>query len=116
MSLEVSIDYSVVRNDKDIELVIQGNVEPYVPANFRGHPDNWSPPEGGDALIECIQTYNEDGDLVKWNGKLTLKEEDEIKEALYQEAEDEMEAAAEDAAADAAVDAMYDRMEDYGGF
>jgi hypothetical protein len=71
---KVSTEFVVYRDSEDGEeeiiLEINGWAEPYVPANFRGHPDNWTPEEGGDTDIEEI-LYNGE----PWEGTLTPSEE-----------------------------------------
>lgn len=37
--------------------------EPDVPANLSGHPDNWSPPEGGEIEFDL---YDRKGYRAKW--------------------------------------------------
>jgi len=77
--MQVEIEFFVYRGDEEeIELTIHGDVEPYVPANLRGHPDNWTPPEGGASCVEAVLL---NGKL--WDGKLTAKERKDAEEALY---------------------------------
>lgn len=85
--MQVEIEFYVYRGEGDdeeeIELTIVGDVEPYVPANLSGHPDTWSPPEGGSACVEGILLNGE-----PWSGKLTDKETKEAETMLYQALED----------------------------
>jgi len=39
--------------DESVEVFYTG--ETYVPANFRGHPDNWTPAEGGEIEIGSVE-------------------------------------------------------------
>lgn len=84
--MQVEIEFVIYRGDEDeeeIELTIQGYVEPYVPPNLWGHPDNWTPPEGGGAYVE--QVFH-NGKL--WDGELTQKELEAAEIELYQAWED----------------------------
>jgi hypothetical protein len=79
--MQVETQLLVYRNDDEdeIELTIVGDVEPFVAGNRRGHPDNWTPDEGGSCCVEAVLL---DGKL--WDGKLTKEEEKEAEEALQQ--------------------------------
>lgn len=83
----VKITFYVERDEDDYELIVKGSAEPYVPPNFRGHPDNWSPAEGGDADVDEI-LIEVDGVLKRWTGVLTPEEEEEAREELLQALED----------------------------
>ncbi len=82
-----SISFEVERDDL-VELTIEGNVEPSVPANFRGHPDNWAPAEGGESEITAITIKDEAGKAKRWDGKLTSTESDDALEQLRDAAAD----------------------------
>jgi hypothetical protein len=97
------ITFTIERGDEELELTITGHCTKYVPANFRGHPDNWAPAEGGDSEIEEI--LRDDGK--PWSGKLTDIETKEAERALYEQAERD----AEDAATDAAVSQYEDSLD-----
>lgn len=98
----VEITFTIERDGEQIDLDIEGNVEPSTAASFRGNPDNWTPPEGGDTEVTSIAC-----DGVAWDGKLTVSEEDDVHEALREQARSDWESAAEDAAVDRAEDARY---------
>ncbi len=70
----------------EYELIIRGDVDPYVPANFRGHPDNWTPPEGGSSCVEEV-LIEVKGVEKRWTGKLTTEEEKEAEQALFDQFE-----------------------------
>jgi len=71
----------------EYELTIVGDVEPYIPANLSGHPDNWTPPEGGSSCVESV-LVEVNGVLKRWTGKLTAEEETGAEQALYDQFED----------------------------
>ncbi len=89
---QIEIEFCVEREDDEIELTILGYAEPYVPANYRGHPDNWTPPEGGGSGVEDILL-----DGKPWSGTLTIEEEQRASEEIYHRFIDEQEAAYESA-------------------
>lgn len=111
--MSINFDYNavvegfiVVRDDEEIELSIYGYGTPYVPDNFRGHPDNWCPSEGGDMDI----LYIEDEATGKASDiTLTKEEEDEAIGAL----QDALEQAVKEDAEEWAIDA-YESSRDYG--
>lgn len=59
----------------DVE--VEGTVSKYVPASFRGHPDNWYPEEGGEVEITSVTCV--DYDIV-----LTADEQKLAEEALVE--------------------------------
>ena len=44
-----------VRITQDVEFEVELEMEKYTPANFNGHPDNWSPEEGGEVNILSVK-------------------------------------------------------------
>jgi len=114
--MEVICTFVIERGDDEIELYICGDAEPYTPARFSGHPDNWSPPEGGAACVEGI--FLDEERKERWEGKLTKKEEEDAEQLLMDEFVESWRNAAEDAA-EAKAEAMRDdydcdRYGDYG--
>lgn len=108
---EVCIEFVIYRGDdeeEEIVLEVRGNAEPYVPANFSGHPDNWSPPEGGCSDVEGVFL---NGQL--WGGTLTKKENELAQEMLTNQLIANIESAAEDAAEARAEAMMDDYYDDY---
>ena len=81
--MQVEIEFFVYRGEEEIALTIWGDVEPYVPANLSGHPDDWTPPEGG---YSCVEAIFLNGRL--WDGKLTAEERKDAEEVLYNALED----------------------------
>jgi len=77
---DIIIDYTIIRNDKEIDLEICGYYNPYIPANLSGHPDYWYPDEGGEIEIESITDDNG-----PWNGLLSSKEVYEIERCLIKQ-------------------------------
>ena len=66
-------------DDSEVEVTVEGYIEPLVEANFSGHPDNWYPAEGGFAEVESV-TLVETGKPFE-----TTDEQDEtLAEALYE--------------------------------
>jgi hypothetical protein len=72
----------------EIEVKVTGTAIPYTPARFRGHPDTWSPAEGGG--IEDFEA-TVDGQPFE----LSRDEEERAVEALQERAADAAEADAE---------------------
>ena len=88
----IEIDFNEYVEDEEtpnpglIELFLEGEVEPYIAANFSGHPDNWTPDEGGTACVHKVTYWDE-----KTKKELPLPEKwfdllnkDELEEALYE--------------------------------
>ncbi len=65
----------------ELEIEVTGTCTPYIAARLSGHPDNWSPSEGGD--VEDI-TATLDGQPYE----LTSAEEDKAAELLAEKAAD----------------------------
>lgn len=82
--MQIKTEFVIERGEEEIELTILGDVEPYIPANLSGHPDNWTPPEGGHACVEVVLL----GDQL-WDGELTSEEEKKAEEALFRALEDD---------------------------
>lgn len=95
------INYTVERDEAEVELTIRGNCTEYVPANFSGHPDNWFPAEGGDSEIEKIVLAETQK---PWNGTLTEREEKEVLQFLCKQAEENIKEAKERRQVDAHED------------
>jgi hypothetical protein len=53
----VTFDYEIENEDGDVlaTLEVEAEFEPFVPGNRRGHPDNWTPDEGGS--LEGLDVY-----------------------------------------------------------
>jgi len=85
--MTVKIDFYVERNDDELELQITGNHTPGRPANLRGHPDNWSPPEGSETEIILVEVYR-NKKFEKWEGELTSDEEKLALEKIAEQAEE----------------------------
>jgi hypothetical protein len=81
MILITEIERRINEEDTTITLTVEAIVT-IVPANFRGHPDNWTPDES-----ECdIQSItDEEGN--DWTNELTSKEYDDLVQRCFQEAE-----------------------------
>jgi hypothetical protein len=113
--MQAETTFFVEREEDDdyceYELIIRGDVEPYVAANFRGHPDNWTPPEGGTRYIEGI-FVKIDGVEKRWTGKLTKEEEEQAEEALFEAFKDSCEPDP-DSGYDAYMDDCNDEWMDY---
>lgn len=80
-------------NSHELTIEVSGRCEPYVPARLNGHPDTWSPAEGGDVEIEEVVCKNE---ALKYLFKdLTPEEREEAEELIrddegcYDDEEDE---------------------------
>lgn len=115
--MEAQTVFYVERDDEELELYVVGDVEPFVPGNRRGHPDHWTPDEGGYATIEGVYT-DEDADE-PWDGELTDSEKSEARSALMDAFEEDCRCAAEDAAAERAEARREDAMmqvDDYGPY
>lgn len=78
----ISIEREVLGEYKEYEIIIRGEVEPDEPAITGGHIDNWEPASGGYSSIEEV-LIDVKGVEKRWTGKLTDKEEDEAREALF---------------------------------
>ena len=85
--MQVTTVFYIERDEKEIELYIQGWVIPYTPACLSGHPDNWTPEEGGDSDIEEI--FLDEDCTQPWEGKLTAKEKKDAERDLYRAMEDQ---------------------------
>ena len=92
----ITTQFIIQRDGKDLELWILGEAEPYSPQNLRGHPDHWTPGEGGSACVEAI--FLDEDATIPWDGKLTSKEESEAEDKLLNQLEDNARDAAEYAA------------------
>ena len=44
-----------LKNGTTREWDCEFSIQPYTPANFRGHPDNWSPEEGGETELTAMR-------------------------------------------------------------
>ena len=113
MMSEPSIEFIINRGEGDDEqeivLEISGWAEAYVAANLSGHPDTWTPPEGGGSGVEAILL---DGEL--WKGSLTKEEEKQVEEKLAEQFLDDIRDAGDYAAecrAEAGAD-NYDNCDD----
>jgi len=71
MKARTIIDIEV--GDKYFEYLVEGYVEPYVPAKLSGHPDTWCPDEGGYAELENVSLQTENGRLIPIDIKEFLK-------------------------------------------
>jgi hypothetical protein len=49
----------------ELEVEVEGVVNPYVPARLSGHPDTWCPEEGGDVEITSAKVEGRDWTLSK---------------------------------------------------
>lgn len=105
------IVYYVDRDDESTTLEITGCCSEYVAANFRGHPDNWTPEEGGDCEIEEII---DEATGEPWEGRLTATEKRDVLKALAERSEQEAAEAETERAVDAYEYSMYDSVHDYG--
>ena len=116
--MKVQTTLCIERDDEEIELHIFGDAEPYVPGCRRGHPDNWTPDEGGHASIIDI-ALDEDCNKL-WDGELTKNEKQEAESLLLSALEEEISIAKEDAAVDRAEsmrdDEAYIYDHDYGDY
>jgi hypothetical protein len=116
--MQVQTVFYVERDGEDIELHIFGEAEPFVPGNRRGHPDHWTPDEGGYASVDGVYT-DEDGSE-PWDDELTASEKSDAESALYEAFEEDARCAAEDAAVERAEaqreDAMMQMDDDYGPY
>ena len=116
--MEVKTTICIQRDDEDLELYIFGDAEGFTPGNRRGHPDNWTPDEGGGSCVEGI-FLDEDANK-PWDGTLTKEETQEAEEALMGQLEEDYrdaEEAAAEAKAEARAEAEMDRYDDdYGDY
>lgn len=81
--MRVSANFSVERDDQEIELVVRGSYSPGSPGKVWGPPEDCYPPEPAEVEIEEIL---KDGQ--PWDGQLTDEEEKAAEEALMASAED----------------------------
>ena len=108
--MEVNTTILIQRDKIEIELYVFGDAEPYTSPNFSGHPDDWTPGEGG---VSCVEGVFLDKECeVRWTGTLTKEEISRAESALMGALEDGLrcsaESAAEDRAESMADDAAYD--------
>lgn len=90
---------------QELEIELTGSVEEYRPARLHGHPDTWSPAEGGDVEVENAVCKT---DAYKHLFvELTKEENEKAKEALQEAAAEEYESRQE-AWADAQADDYYE--------
>lgn len=71
--------FVVSRNGEEVNLSITGNIEPFVPGQTSGPAEFCYPSEGGFAEITVIHTAQG----IPWDGELTLDEEKEASDILY---------------------------------
>jgi hypothetical protein len=76
--------YVIRGDDVEIELEVTGSVSAYVPAKRSGHPDTWSPSEGGDIEIETITLNGQ-----KWDGELSPAERADAEDKLFEASQDD---------------------------
>lgn len=77
--MEIKTEFYVIRDGEEIELIIYGDVEGYVPAKLSGHPDTWEPAEG--PYSEVTEVFL---DGKRWAGQLTVEEKSKAEDVLYQ--------------------------------
>ena len=83
LAYKLDINFTVTRNDIDIDLIIFGDVD-FNPANH-GHPDLRHPEEISVEITECFFDNDE------WDGELTNKETEEVNLILWQQFKTEIE-------------------------
>jgi len=88
MRPSATIEFMIERDDEEIELVIEGDIEPYVPAKLSGPPENCYPAEGGYAEITKVEP----------NVELTEEEAKQAEEKLYESYEEDFREAEAEAA------------------
>ena len=93
MSTHVTASLIIKRTEFDIDLEVEGSVEPIVHGYYSGPPERCFPDEGGDVEIETVKCRG-CGQAVE----LTPEEQRLAEDTLYKEAAKEWEIAAEDAA------------------
>jgi hypothetical protein len=77
--MEVETEFYISRDGEDIDLIIRGDVEGYVPAKLSGHPDTWEPAEGPYSEVTEILLEGK-----PWDGKLSAEEKARAEDVLYQ--------------------------------
>lgn len=87
--------------ETEIELTVQGSVEPFVPGRYHGPPERCYPDEGGDAEVCAVLLAGK-----PWDGELTDRETDEAKRLLRQAEADARESYDESRAEEAYEDRM----------
>lgn len=81
----VTVSFTVERDDesgetKEVKLEITGSHSPVVPARRGGHPDTWTPEEGGETEIENITILNTE--LSHLFDELTEDETEAVKQEI----------------------------------
>jgi len=71
MSRTFEIDYTLTRNDEDLDVIVEYEVSQYYPAQTYGLPENCYPEEGGEGTE--LTVWHEGNELT-----LTSHEEQEI--------------------------------------
>ena len=87
LAYKLDINFTVTRNDIDIDLIIFGDVD-FNPANH-GHPDLRHPEEISVEITECF--FREGNINEEWDGELTSKEQEEVNLILWQQFKTEIE-------------------------
>jgi len=61
----MTFDYDIENEDGDVIATVKvaAFFTPYVPEKRRGHPDNWTPAEGGD--FEGLDIYRDDRNITQ---------------------------------------------------
>jgi len=102
---KVSTKLMVERDDKEIELSIEGSFSPGTPGKLSGPPEDCYPPESAEAEIELISFEGQ-----PWKGELTEEEAEAAIEALLAAGEEGFDDGPDP---DDYYDSRVDREEDY---
>lgn len=84
----------IYTDDDGVEYIIEGEVEPYVPAKLYGHPDDWHPAEGGgvcDIEVWEMDAKGNKGESIAYEDFLKKPgvKADDIDEQLFQATQDD---------------------------
>lgn len=84
------IPFAVERDGSEVAVIIRGTVTPFRRGRTWGHPDTWSPDEGGEIEIDSVCVDPGNGiDGAKWDGELTSAEAADVLDALRLAAEND---------------------------
>jgi len=76
MSQTFELDYTLTRNDEDLDVIVEYTLSKWYPAQTYGLPENCYPEEGGE--IEELTVWHDGNELI-----ITGHEEQEIERFIY---------------------------------
>ncbi len=82
--ISVNVEWCWGNNGEELTLyLVEGFQVPFIPESKKGHPDNWTPAEGGE--LEDLEIFDEMGGKIPDSVERELLHNDEFTELIQEE-------------------------------